>query len=229
MIIIKNLLRKFRTGEVELIALKEISFTVPAGQFLAITGRSGSGKSTLLYQVSLLDQPNAGVITIDDQVITDFTESQRVTFRRNYFGFVFQDYALLPVLTARENILLPMLMQGIEKSIAVEKTHQALARVGLADRLDSLPNQLSGGQQQRVSIARAIVHNPDILFADEPTANLDTESSKMILDIFLSLNKSGQTIIMVTHEPEYATLAHRQIELLDGQIIKDMMHKKSKK
>ena len=125
--------------------------------------------------------------------------------------------------------MLPMLMQGVAKSITREKTEKALQRVGLSDRFDYLPSQLSGGQQQRVSIARAIAHNPRIVFADEPTANLDTESSKIVLDIFLELNKSGQTIIMVTHEPDYAKLADRRIELLDGDIVNDIGQKKGKK
>ncbi|MEK7571345.1 MAG: ABC transporter ATP-binding protein [Patescibacteria group bacterium] len=226
---VKNLIKKFQTGDTELIALKNLSFTVPTGQFLAITGRSGSGKSTLLYQMSLLDRANEGKLIIDDQEVSAFTNDERVAYRRDNFGFVFQDYALLPVLTAKENVMLPMLMQGVAKSITREKTEKALQRVGLSDRFDYLPSQLSGGQQQRVSIARAIAHNPRIVFADEPTANLDTESSKIVLDIFLELNKSGQTIIMVTHEPDYAKLADRRIELLDGDIVNDIGQKKGKK
>lgn len=229
MITVKNLVRKFQTGDTELIALKGLSFAVPTGQFMAITGRSGSGKSTLLYQLSLLDHPNEGTIVINEQTVTELTGAERVTFRRDHFGFVFQDYALLPMLTARENVILPMLMQGHHKTEAIKKGEEALARVGLQDKFDNLPSQLSGGQQQRVSIARSIAHNPQILFADEPTANLDTESSKLILDIFTELNRAGQTIIMVTHEPEYAKLTERIIELLDGKIVKDSGHRRSSK
>lgn len=225
MINVKNIVKKFQTGDSELIALKGISFTVPSGQFLAITGRSGSGKSTLLYQLSLLDFADSGEVRVDGQNITDLTDRERVLYRRNNFGFIFQDYAVLPMLTARENVVLPMLMQGINKDEASRKAEEALVRVGLGERIDHLPSQLSGGQQQRVSIARAIVHNPRILFADESTANLDTESSKQVLDIFMDINKKGQTIIMVTHEPDYAHLAHRNIELRDGVIVSDTMQK----
>jgi putative ABC transport system ATP-binding protein len=228
MLTVKNLLKKFQVADTELIALNNLSFEVPEGQFLAITGRSGSGKSTLLYQLSLLDTPNSGHINLDTNHLAEFTSEEQVSFRRNNFGFIFQDYAVLPTLTAKENCMLPLLMQGVEKEIAAKKAEGALTRVGLSDRFDNLPSQLSGGQQQRVSIARAIVHNPKVLFADEPTANLDTESSKIVLNIFLDLNKNGQTIIMVTHEPEYALLAQRNIELLDGRIKRDIMQNSPK-
>lgn len=223
MITVKNLVKIFKTGETELIALDNLNFEVPLGQFLAITGISGSGKSTLLYQLSLLDHPNSGEIRIDKQLITNLDESERVKYRRDKFGFIFQDYALLPVLTAVENVMLPMLMQGLGKDAAKKKAEEALIKVNLSDKINNLPSQLSGGQQQRVSIARSIAHNPTILFADEPTANLDTNSSKVVLDIFKELNKQGQTIIMVTHEPEYAKLADRNIELLDGKMVRDKM------
>lgn len=226
MIEVKNIVKKFRSGETELIALKNLSFTVPSGQFLAITGKSGSGKSTTLYQLSLLDRPNEGIISIDGKNITKLSNELQVEYRRNNFGFIFQDYALLPSLTAIENVSLPMLMQGVDKKEARAKGEEALESVGLKEKFNNLPNQLSGGQQQRVSIARSIVHNPKILFADEPTANLDTESSEIVLDIFLKLNKRGQTIIMVTHEPEYAKLSERIIELRDGVIIKDFSVRK---
>lgn len=227
MITVKNLVKKFQTGETELLALNNISFEVPTGQFLAITGISGSGKSTLLYQLSLLDNPNEGSVEVDNHNILLLDEGKRVTYRRDNFGFIFQDYALLPVLTAIENVSLPMLMQGLDKNTARKKAEDALNTVNLSDKFNNLPSQLSGGQQQRVSIARAIAHNPKILFADEPTANLDTSSSKIVLDIFQQLNKEGQTIIMVTHEPAYAAIAQRNIELLDGKIIKDRVQKSS--
>ena len=225
MIQVKHLVKKFKTGDTELIALKDLSFDVPSGQFLAITGRSGSGKSTLLYQLSLLDRPDEGDIIIDNQNVLALDEDKRVVFRRDNLGYIFQDYALLPMLTSIENVILPMLMQGIDKKIAIKNGLESLERVGLSDKSNNLPSQLSGGQQQRVSIARSIVHKPEILFADEPTANLDTESSDVVLDIFLKLNKEGQTIIMVTHEPEYAKLTDRTIELKDGKIISDKMQK----
>ncbi len=227
MIIIKKLQKKFKSGDTELVALKDISFEIPSGQFLAITGRSGAGKSTLLYQISLLDQPTGGEILIDKLNVADLDESQRVEYRRDNFGFIFQDYALLPTLTAVENVMLPLIMQKFTQTQAFDKATLALRRVELEDKLNNLPSQLSGGQQQRVSIARSIVHSPKILFADEPTANLDTESSLRVLDIFKKLNKDDNlTIVMVTHELEYAKLAERDIELLDGKIVSDQKRKK---
>lgn len=223
MIQIKNLVRKFQTGETEIVVLKNLTFEVPTGQFLAITGRSGAGKSTLLYNMSLLDRSTEGIILIDGQNVAALDDKKRVLYRRDNFGFIFQDYALLPTLTSIENVILPMLMQGIDKKTAVVKGEEALLKAGIEGKQNNLPNQLSGGEQQRVSIARAIAHNPKILFADEPTANLDTLSSQHVLDTFSQLHKNGQTIVMVTHELEYAKLADRDIELLDGKIINDHM------
>ena len=228
MIKINNLTKIFTIGDNTLTALNKISFSVPSGQFLAITGMSGSGKSTLLYQLSLLDRPYQGTIFIENIDTSELSSEERISFRLKNLGYIFQDYAILPMLTAKENVMMPLLMQGIDEKIAQKKAEEALEKVDLEGRLDNLPSQLSGGQQQRVSIARAIVHNPKILFADEPTANLDTESSETVLNIFLKLHKQGQTIIMVTHEPEYAKLAERNIELRDGSIINETIQKHDK-
>ncbi len=221
MIIVKNVVKKFKMGSIESTVLKGIDFTVPKGQFLAITGRSGSGKSTLLYQLGLLDHPTEGSIIINDEVVTNLYGSKRIEFRRKNLGYIFQDYAILPTLTAKENVILPMMMGDNQKNDIKQRAKDALGKVGLEKQINNLPSQLSGGEQQRVGIARAIAHNPSIIFADEPTANLDTESSKVVLDIFLKLNSEGQTIIMVTHEPEYAKLADRIIEISDGRIVSD--------
>ena len=182
-------------------------------------GRSGAGKSTLLYQMSLLDEPTSGDIIIDGKDTSLFSVEEKTLFRLSELGYVFQDYALLPEMTALENVALPLLMQNISEEQAYKESAEALIRVGLEKRLNSLPSKLSGGEQQRVSIARAIAHHPKILFADEPTANLDNESSRTVMDFFKELHKDGQTIIMVTHEPEYSKFAERIIHLDDGKII----------
>lgn len=225
MIQIKNLTKKFQNGDQEIIALNNVSFSVPEGQFLTVSGRSGSGKSTLLYQLGLLDIPTSGEVWIDGQDYVPVGENERTDVRLNSLGYIFQDYAILPSLTALENTMLPLLMQGYSKKEAESKAYKALERLGIKDRMNNLPSQLSGGQQQRVSIARAIAHNPKIIFADEPTANLDSETSEQVIQAFLDLNKDGQTIVMVTHEPEYAKLADRTIFMTDGAITSDILNK----
>lgn len=225
MIQVKNLTKKFQNGDQEIIALNNVSFSVPEGQFLTVSGRSGSGKSTLLYQLGLLDIPTSGEVWIDGQDYVPVGENERTDVRLNSLGYIFQDYAILPSLTALENTMLPLLMQGYSKKEAESKAYKALERLGIKDRMNNLPSQLSGGQQQRVSIARAIAHNPKIIFADEPTANLDSETSEQVIQAFLDLNKDGQTIIMVTHEPEYAKLADRTIFMTDGAITSDVLNR----
>ena len=218
MIEIKNLKKSFEDGDSTTEILKGIDFVAESGEFIAIMGRSGAGKSTLLYQMSLLDKPTSGEIKIDGVDVLSLSTSERTSFRLSELGYVFQDYALLPEMTAIENVALPLLMQDIPEKVAYQKATDSLVRVGLGKRLNSLPSKLSGGEQQRVSIARAIAHEPKILFADEPTANLDNESSRIVMDFFKDLHKSGQTIIMVTHELEYSKFAERTIRLDDGRI-----------
>jgi putative ABC transport system ATP-binding protein len=218
---VKSLTKSFKTGDKELVVLNEMSFDVEQGEFFSITGRSGSGKSTLLYQLGLLDHPNAGKITIDGTNVTTLQGESRTKFRLKELGYVFQDYALVPELSAVENTVIPLLMQGLSKEDAYEKAENALKKIGLGDRLHNLPNQLSGGEQQRVSIARAIAHDPKIIFADEPTANLDSETADQVMAAFLELNSYGQTILMVTHEPEYARLTKRVIKIGDGKVLAD--------
>jgi putative ABC transport system ATP-binding protein len=219
MIEVKNLTKTFKDGDTETKVLKGIDFRAESGEFVAIVGRSGAGKSTMLYQMSLLDDPTGGEIFIDEKDVLALSPAEKTYFRLSTLGYVFQDYALLPEMTALENVALPLLMQNIPETTAFSKASNALIRVGLKKRLNNLPSKLSGGEQQRVSIARAIAHNPKIIFADEPTANLDNESSRVIMDIFKELHKDGQTIIMVTHEAEYSKMAERVIHLDDGKIV----------
>lgn len=218
---IRDVTKSFTDGDTVTQVLKGINLTVEKGEFVAIMGRSGAGKSTLLYQMSLLDTPTTGSIRLDGKVVDDFSNAEKTKFRLRELGYVFQDYSLLPELTALENIMVPLLMQGVSMKAAKTRAEQALTSVNLAHRKDNLPPELSGGEQQRVSIARAITHRPKIVFADEPTANLDTFSSRLVMDIFRKLNKEeGLTIVMVTHEEDFGKLADRIIRLSDGQIIK---------
>lgn len=221
MITVKNLTKSFRDGQTETQVLKGIDFEVKDGQFVAIMGRSGAGKSTLLYQMSLLDEPTSGEIIINGKRAHTLTQDQKTQFRLMNCGYVFQDYALLPELTAMENVALPLLMQGMDKKTAYVKAGEALERVRLGHRLKNVPSALSGGEQQRVSIARAIANHPKILFADEPTANLDNESSKIVMEFFMQLHQEGQTIIMVTHEEQYAKMAEKIVKIDDGKIISE--------
>lgn len=222
MIQVTHLVKTFKDGPVETRVLKGIDLTVKKGEFIAVMGRSGAGKSTLLYQMSLLDEPTSGEIRINDKEVHRMTEHEKMLFRLSEFGYVFQDYALLPELTALENVALPLYMQGMSREAAEERATAALTRVGLQTRLMNLPSQLSGGEQQRVSISRAVAHTPDVVFADEPTANLDLESSAVVMDIFKELHEGGQTIVMVTHEDEFAKFAERIVKLDDGRIVSDV-------
>lgn len=215
----KQITKTYGEGALAHTVLREVSLEVEVGEFVSIMGRSGAGKSTLLYQLSLLDEPTSGEVYLSGVNTQLLSQKERTDFRLRELGYVFQDYALVPELTAIENTVVPLLMQGRSKKEAYEEARNALDEVGLIDRLDNLPSQLSGGEQQRVSIARAIAHTPKILFADEPTANLDSETAISVLNIFRKLNKGGQTIVMVTHEKEYGELADRVITLNDGIIV----------
>jgi putative ABC transport system ATP-binding protein len=216
---IKNLTKTFVNGDRITSVLKDITLNIEEGDFVALVGRSGAGKSTLLYQMSLLDMPTSGEVIIDSVLTNELSNDERTDFRLYNLGYVFQDYAIIPELTAIENVALPLLMQGLPREIAFERASKTLSDIGLGDRLDNLPSGLSGGQQQRVSIARALVHEPKILFADEPTANLDSESGELVMNLFLELNSRGQTIVLVTHEEEYARQAKQVIRLSDGEIV----------
>lgn len=221
MIKVKNLKKTYTNGKIETHVLKGIDLEVKTGEFLAIMGKSGAGKSTLMYQMSILDEPTSGEILIDGVDILSLSIKEKTEFRLNRLGYVFQDYALVPELTSLENIMIPLLMRGLSTEAAKDRAHKALESVGLLGKDGNLPSQLSGGEQQRVSIARAVAQDPIILFADEPTANLDSVSSANIVDVLMDLNKRGQTIVMVTHEKEYTNHCNRIIFLEDGKITRE--------
>lgn len=219
-----DLRKTYDDGKVVTHVLKGLDLEIHEGEFVALMGRSGAGKSTLLYQLSLLDSPTSGSIYLFGEKTTHMDDEERANFRLNQLGYVFQDYALLPELTALENVALPLMMQGKSTQEAYKIADEVLIKVGLKGKERNLPSELSGGQQQRVSVARAVAHNPKIVFADEPTANLDSFSGKQVIELFRELNKEGQTIVMVTHEAEYGRAADRIIELSDGQIVGNQAH-----
>ncbi len=221
MITALNLTKTYTTGNIDTHVLKGVSLDIKEGEFVAIMGKSGAGKSTLLYQLSLLDTPSSGSIILDGTSTELLTDQEKTRFRLMRLGYVFQEYALVPELTAVENIVMPLLMRGIDMKEARIMAQESLDRIGMGHRYTNKPSQLSGGEQQRVSIARAVCHKPKILFADEPTANLDTVSSESVMQVFRDLHAEGQTIVMVTHEPEYTKWCDRVIYLQDGQIIKE--------
>ncbi|MCA9496609.1 MAG: ABC transporter ATP-binding protein [Nanoarchaeota archaeon] len=222
-----NLERVYDNGKVKTIALKDVSLEIKEGEFVAIMGPSGSGKSTILHQLGLLDNPTNGKLIIDTDDVLKLDEEQRTRFRLEKLGYVFQSYNLIPELTAIENVYVTAMALGIEKEKYIENAMEVLKNVGLQDREFHLPSELSGGQQQRVSIARALVNKPKILFADEPTANLDRDSSDNIVNLFRKLNKDfGQTIVMVTHELEEGEKADRIVWVKDGLIDKDKKNHK---
>ncbi|NLN43761.1 MAG: ABC transporter ATP-binding protein [Methanosarcina sp.] len=213
----KDVSRIFQMGEVEVKALRGVSLKIKRGEFVAIMGSSGSGKSTFLNQIGLLDIPTSGTVIINSVDTSKMSEKEKGNFRLHNLGYVFQDYALLPELSAIENVCLPLMMQGKSKEEYQRAASAVLIAVGLEDRLDQFPSKMSGGQQQRVSIARALAHKPRVLFADEPCANLDSLASKQILELFRKFNKEeDQTIVMVTHEDWHMEYVDRVIRLKDG-------------
>lgn len=213
--------RSFGKGDLVTYVLRGIDIDVRHGEFVAIMGKSGAGKSTLMYQLSVLDRPNEGRLIIEGIDVLALTESEQTTFRLNTLGYVFQDYALIPDLSARENVMVPLLMRGRSWDAARQSADGAIDAVGLKGKYTNLPAQLSGGEQQRIAIARAIAGKPKIIFADEPTANLDSISGESIINLLGELHKDGQTIVMVTHEEEYTTHCDRIITMEDGLIVRE--------
>lgn len=223
MIEITDLRKIYNMGNVEVKALDGVTIDIAKGEFLGIMGPSGSGKTTLLHMLGLLDEPSSGKIVIDGMDISKLTDYEKTMFRLYKLGYVFQDYALVPDLTVMENVSLPaMLRKDRTEDQYRRDSYDILQKIGLYDRRDHLPRELSGGQQQRVSLARAMVNKPDILFADEPCANLDTENSRIVLDLFREINESmHQTIVMVSHEDWHKEYFHRIVRLRDGKIVSD--------
>jgi putative ABC transport system ATP-binding protein len=221
MLIARDLTKEYRSGEQRLAVLRDVSFIIPQGAFVAIVGPSGSGKTTLLGLLAGLDTPSRGQVLIDAADLTGMSEDARARLRGQKVGFVFQSFQLLGTLTALENVQVPLELRG-ERG-ARERATELLVRVGLADRLHHFPTQLSGGEQQRVALARAFANAPRILFADEPTGNLDSETGARIVHLLETLNReSGATVILVTHDPALAARAERVITLSDGRVVSDV-------
>lgn len=217
---VENLTKVYGKGDTAVTALDHVSFSVEKGEFIAVIGPSGSGKSTLLHMLGGVDRPTSGKVLIDGTDIYQLDESQLAIFRRRQIGLIYQFYNLIPVLDVEENITLPLLLDG--RKVDQQNLEELLTILGVKERVDHLPNQLSGGQQQRVSIGRALINNPAIVFADEPTGNLDSKNSDEIINLLKLYNKKyNQTLIVITHDEKIALQANRIISIEDGKIAKD--------
>jgi putative ABC transport system ATP-binding protein len=216
-ITVSNAVKEYQSGDKTLRALKGVDLSVDTGEFVAIIGPSGSGKSTLLNLLGLLDEPTDGSVTVDNTSVSGLSTRQRTDLRRQTIGFVFQHYYLVPTLTARENVAIPGIIRD-ERANLAERSKRLLERVGLADRTDHYPNELSGGQKQRVAFARSLINDPDILLADEPTGNLDKDTSHQVLDVFEGITNEGVAVLAVTHDMEVAEYADRTVELVNGEL-----------
>lgn len=225
MIDVQNLSKVFQTEEIETTALNNISFEIKKGEFVAVMGPSGCGKSTLLNILGLLDNPTSGSLKFNDTEVSQLRERERTRLRKGNIGFVFQSFNLIDELSVFKNVELPLVYLGLSSSERSRKVTEALERMGIQHRRNHLPQQLSGGQQQRVAIARAVVCNPGLILADEPTGNLDSENGNEVMSLLAELNKSGSTIIMVTHSAEDSERASRVINLFDGKIVTESILK----
>jgi len=215
---LEDVQKNYELGDTIVEALKNVDVEIQEGDFAAIMGPSGSGKSTLMNMVGALDIPTSGKVSVDDTDISSLSEDDLAVLRSKKIGFVFQQFNLIPSMNAMENVGLPMLFRGKSKNERNQRAQKILEKVGLGERLTHMPSELSGGQRQRVSIARALANDPDIILADEPTGNLDTETGENIMDLLTELNNEGKTIIMVTHDENDADYADRIIKIVDGQV-----------
>jgi putative ABC transport system ATP-binding protein len=222
MIELKNVHKVYPMGEVSVPALRGINLTIHPGEFVAIMGPSGSGKSTLMHLLGCLDLTSDGVVQLDGKDITTLDEDTLAQIRGKKVGFVFQTFNLIPTLTAQENVELPLFFQGVPREKRRARAAELLRKVGLDGRLHHKPAQLSGGERQRVAIARALANDPEIILADEPTGNLDSESGKAILELLAQLHREGKTIILVTHNPEAAAYAQRIVRIRDGRLVEEV-------
>lgn len=216
MISMEGITKTYYLGELEVPVLKNINFSIAEGEYVAIMGASGSGKSTLMNIIGCLDRPTSGLYTLDGRILTTLDDDELADIRNQYIGFVFQQFNLLPRLTALENVMLPMIYANVSRSRRIQSATTALEMIGLGDRLTNRPNQLSGGQQQRVAIARALVNNPALVLADEPTGALDSKTSHDIMNLLTELNQQGTTIAIVTHDATVAAQTNRVIHMEDG-------------
>lgn len=218
---IENMKKIYNPGENEVRALDGIDLDIEKGDLVAIVGHSGSGKSTLMNMLGCLDTPTSGKYVLDGQVVASMTDNQLADVRNKEIGFIFQGFNLISNLDAVENVELPLVYRGVSKNERKQLAMEALKSVGLEDRMKHKPNEMSGGQQQRVAVARAVAAKPPIILADEPTGNLDTKSTQEIMEILKELHRSGRTVIIITHDEEIASQAHRVIRILDGRIEED--------
>jgi putative ABC transport system ATP-binding protein len=224
MIQVENVYKSYRLGDTFVHALRGVSFSIEVGEFVSIMGPSGSGKSTLMNIVGCLDTPSKGTYLLNDKNVGNLDEEQLAGIRNREIGFVFQKFHLLPRSSALENVALPLKYASVKQSERLIRAEEVLDKVGLSHRLTHKPTELSGGEQQRVAIARALVNSPSILFADEPTGNLDSKTGHQVLEIFKDLNKRGQTIVVITHEREIAEQSQRIITIKDGEIGSDSIN-----
>ena len=226
MIKVENLRKVYKVGAEKVVALDNINLEIEKGEFCCIVGTSGSGKSTLLNQLAGLEKPTKGTVTINGENVSKMNEKQLAVFRQNNIGFIFQSYNLLPTLTAMENVAFPLVFKGVDKKEREKKAKAILKEMQMGDRMNHKPTELSGGQQQRVGIARAFVSRPKVIFADEPTGNLDSKTTEQVMDMLMDISeKNNITFVMVTHDPELAKKAKRVITIVDGAIIDDTKYK----